>query len=361
MFRCLFLAAALIAAGSLGNALSAQQGKLLTEPAAAQHGLVRAWVTQLGFDSARGRLCNLVLYEGTLYAQTDKATIEAIDAETGKMLWTRQIGRPEHPSMPPAVGNDYLAVINGSRLYVVNRLTGEQLLEREIEGSPGAGPALSAKRAYVPTVDGMVLAYSLVPQTDSDNAAGKAAKDSDSEAASKSEADEKLLRLHHEKIPPLFCRSLGRALVQPLVTHETPDDEFVAWPTDRGYLNVGYINRHEEKYLELRYRLGTDAPIVARPAYLPPDPKIVGDSGLILAVSGDGFVYAIREKDGNLFWKFSTGDADRGAGGRDRRTFVCRHTVRRNVLPRRQERQGHLVCTRHHAICRRQRDTGLRG
>ena len=116
------------------------------------------------------------------------------------------------------------------------------------------------------------------------------------------------VQLHQGYIPPLFCQSTGRALVPPLVTRETAEEEYVAWSTDRGYLNITRLNRQENKFLELKYRLTTSAPIVARPAYLPPDPKVTGDSGLILAVSGDGFVYAIRERDGESVWRFSTGE-----------------------------------------------------
>ena len=108
--------------------------------------------------------------------------------------------------------------------------------------------------------------------------------------------------------PPLFCQSLGRVLVQPLVTQETPDVENVVWPTDRGYLNLGQIDRQMENHLALKYRLQTDAAIVGQPAYFPPDPNVSGDSGLIVTTSRDGYVYVFREKDGEPLWRFSTGE-----------------------------------------------------
>jgi hypothetical protein len=54
--------------------------------------------------------------------------------------------------------------------------------------------------------------------------------------------------------------------------------------------------------------LHTDAPIVAQPAYLPPDANVLPDSGLLIAGSEDGFVYGIRERNGEQLWRFSTGD-----------------------------------------------------
>ena len=150
----ILLAAALMAASCLSSPVCAQHSSLIPETAAAQHGLTRPWFAQVQLDQSRGRLAGMVLYEGVLYAQTDKAMIQAIDAETGRTLWSRQVGRPGHPSMLPSVSHDLLGTITGSRLYVVNRLTGEGLLEKDLEGSPGAGPALSATTAYVPTVTG---------------------------------------------------------------------------------------------------------------------------------------------------------------------------------------------------------------
>ena len=81
-----------------------------------------------------------------LYVQTNTANVHAIDAETGKTLWSKQIGLPKHPSMPPDAKGDLLAVVNGSRLYVVNRFNGDLLYEKEIKDAPGGGPALSSKR-----------------------------------------------------------------------------------------------------------------------------------------------------------------------------------------------------------------------
>ena len=89
---------------------------------------------------------------------------------------------------------------------------------------------------------------------------------------------------------------------------QNASEEFIVWPTDRGYLNIGTINRTAQESLMVRYRVQTGAAIVARPAYLPPDPKVQGDSGLIVAVSRDGDVHVIQEKNGEYLWRFSTAE-----------------------------------------------------
>ena len=335
MMRSSFLLLAMIStllAG--GRSLAAYPGGIVPEPAAERHGLTRAWFTQIQMDRSRGRVAHVVLDRGTLFVQTDQAVLHAIDAETGRTLWAVEVGRKGHPSMAPAANSEFVAVVNGSYLYIVNRLNGKQLWQAAVDGAPGAGPALSEQRAYVATVSAQVLSYRLTKEKDPREALRKAQAERGieteptleaepaleaeptSEAAAISEEQQEVLeaerqeslRLRQEYAPPLVCQSTGRSFVQPLVTREHPGEEFVAWPTDRGYLFVGHINRKEEDFFSIRYRLETAAGIAARPTYLPPDAKLVGDSGLIFAASRDGYVHAIREKDGRALWRFSTGE-----------------------------------------------------
>lgn len=309
MIRSLALVVA-VSAGLYGGSplRAALRSEIIPETVARRHGLTRPWFTQIRMDPGRGRVAHVVLYDGILYIQTDRAMVHAVDAETGKTVWARILGRPEHPSMVPGLNRDFLAIVNGSRLYVCNRYNGELLYEVEVGGAPGAGAALSEKRAYVPMVSGMVMAYRLELPTDPAKELGKIEQElTGEETAAAEEERRENLRLSQEYVPPLSCQSFGRALIQPLVTREDENLESVAWPTDRGFLNIAVIDARQEDRLAIKYRLETQATIVTRPAYLPPDPKISGDSGVIYVTSEDGFAYAVREKDGKSLWRFSTG------------------------------------------------------
>lgn len=299
--RILFLFAWTAAIFSCGPLLAAR-GELIPETTAARHGLTRPWFAQVELDQGRGRMSDVILRDGVLYAQTDSAMVHAIDAETGRTLWSQRIGRPKHPSMTPDALGGLLAVVNGSRLYLVDRFDGKLLHEIEIKEAPGAGPALSSQRVYVPMVSGMVVAY---PLSVIDESKRKSAKQEEG-----AEAKEKIGPELDRKVsdPPMLCRSYGRALVQPLVTRDDPGGEYVVWPTDRGYLNFARIDREIVNAFLLKFRLETGARIASRPGYLPPDPKVIGDSGVVYAVSEDGFVYAIKEEDGGTLWRFSTGE-----------------------------------------------------
>jgi outer membrane protein assembly factor BamB len=307
------------------HAGAAPRAQIIPETTAARHGLARQWFNQADVDLSRGRVTDLVLDRGTLFVQTDQAILQAIDAETGQTLWSVQVGRRGHPSLRPSTNADMVAVVNGSNLFVLNRHQGKLLWQQAIPGAPGAGPALSDMRVYVPSTDGLILAYRLKPAADPAEelglVEGKASETADKEkGANKEKGSEAVakelemrrrhgLRLQQERIPPLACQSFGRALVQPLVTRQNEGEECVAWPTDRGYLFVGRINRQEENRFEMCYKLETNAEIAARPTLLPPLSADPADSAIIFIPSQDGFLHAIRETDGVALWRFSTGEA----------------------------------------------------
>ena len=312
----LFLSAAMLALllASVAPVKAATSDEIITEATAQRFGLTRAWLTQAQVNSGQGRIRDVVLHEGILYVQTTRATLEAIDGETGQKLWSKLVGRPEHPSTPPGVYRDLVATINGSRLYVLNRYNGDLVYETTVNGAPGGGPALSSTYAYVPMVTGMILAYRLEPVVDAAKDLGKIntqemTEDEKKEAAQKAEEDRRLnIRIRQDYVPALASQSAGRALVQPLVTTQNRDEEFCTWVTDRGYLHVGRIDRRSKDGLIVKYRLGAGAMFSNPPAFLPPDSKVVGDSGVVYASSSDGYIYAILERGGELLWKFSAAE-----------------------------------------------------
>ncbi len=315
MWRYRVLAIAMIGVLSLSDQLLAEhRSEVISERVAARHGLARAWHAQVRLDRGRARVKHVVLNQGLLLVQTDRAMLQAIDAETGQTLWAIQVGQRNHPSLAPAANGEVVGAINGSTLYVVNRFTGKLLWKTQIDGAPGAGAELSDSRAYVPLTDGQIVAYRLkqesngtkAAESDEDVPPGEEAIPEDEQAVEqKRRAD---YRLDQRRTPPLICQSFGRVLVQPLVTRQDVGEEFVAWATDRGYMFVGSINRKRETHFPILYRLATEAGIATRPSYLPHNPNVVGDAGVIFTASRDGFVHALNDKNGSAMWRFSTGE-----------------------------------------------------
>jgi hypothetical protein len=191
----------------------------------------------------------------TLYLSTSRGVVDALDAETGRRLWTTFVGNSNYPTSAPAADDTRVALTNGSTLYVLDARDGRVLWKRRTRSVPGGGPAINDWFVFVPTVSGAMEAY-----TSSDATR-----------------------------PPSIYKATGRALIQPIFTART-----VAWPTDRGHLYVAPSNREG-----IWYRIEATKEIVAQPAY---------SHRTLYIPSVDGYIYAVDEVSGSILWTYSTGE-----------------------------------------------------
>jgi outer membrane protein assembly factor BamB len=211
---------------------------------------------QLKSSGIEAEVKTQILPEITIYVVSDSAVVQAIDGETGRTRWSTVVGNSRFPTDAPGANDDFVAIVNGTNLYVLDQATGSIAWRKQTLGAPGAGPAVSEERVFVPMAGGTIEAYVV----------------------------------NDVRQPPWIFQSHGRAIVQPVIAGTG-----VAWPTDQGDLYVAEAN-----LTGIRYRLETNRPIVARPTPLPPN--------RIVVVSTDGYVNCIHELSGGLIWRFSTGE-----------------------------------------------------
>jgi outer membrane protein assembly factor BamB len=236
---------------------ASQAAVVIPQTLAARYGLTRAWFTQVGSPAATGPIRHVTLDRGTVFVQTQDSMVHALDAQTGRILWATQVGPRNHISSEPAANEKYVAVVNGSVLFLLDRASGQLQWQKQLSGSPGAGPALSPTHVFVPMISGLMEAY-------------------DVQKGSKQK--------------PWNYKSFGRVLVKPMITDRT-----VSWTTEKGYFYVA-----DPEGLGIRYRVETRDAIHARPGYWTPN---------LYACSSDGYVYAVDEASGRINWKFAIGDA----------------------------------------------------
>ncbi len=230
---------------------------LIDRNAAARFGMTRAWFAQVGSPRATGSISHIAYDHGTLLVQTTRGLLTALDGETGRILWSTQAGPSDRMCTAPAANAEFVVVVNGSMLVVIQRSNGSILWERQLRGAPGAGPGVSATHAFVPMINGLVEGFDL----------SKGAKQT-----------------------PWVYKSAGRVLVPPMSTENN-----VSWTTDKGYFYVA-----DPSAQGIRYRLETRDAIHSQPAYWTPN---------MYAGSMDGLVYAVNEVSGKIEWKHSTGDS----------------------------------------------------
>ena len=112
--------------------------RLLPQEELRQLGLVRAWFAQVRLDRSRNHLERAVLDDDQLTVLTNAGVVQQLNALTGETLWVAPIGNENYPSLGPACSDKYVALVNGSTLYVLDRVDGRPVIIRRIGGAPGA-------------------------------------------------------------------------------------------------------------------------------------------------------------------------------------------------------------------------------
>lgn len=250
LFWCLVVAMlAVMSSVSFAKTLVAHQ-------TAARLGLQRSWFAQIRVDSAVHKVAHWLLDKDQLFALTTAGAIQSIDAETGKTLWTTEVGAGHDAAAGIAVNAKYVAVLGSGRFYLFDRTDGHHLWSRQVGGAPSAAPALSKNYAYVVLLSGRVEGY----------------------------------RLDDPSAPVWQYQSHGRTFQSP-----TAIGKVVSWPTDSGMLYVG-----EAESPRLLFRVETNDEIVAPPAEQDP---------YLFVGSLDGYLYCFHELTGSEAWRYATGFA----------------------------------------------------
>jgi len=253
---------ALVALGLMPATALAQHGQMLGSDRLVRFGLTTDWATHVHLDRTRDRVTSITQHHGMLFAQSERGTLHAIDAETGQTAWHTRVGNRDYPSLAATSDGKHVAVVNGGHLYVLDMATGEPLWEAEVPGAPAAPPAMGHERIYIPLVDGTLITYAKSNET---TTSGK----------------------------PIWeyawrYAGAGSPDATPLVTNTS-----VLWTTTRGMV---FGSRAKE--LDILFRFETGGPVLSTPAYLPP---------LAFVASMDRYVYAIDELSALVKWRFSAG------------------------------------------------------
>ena len=193
-----------------------------------------------------------------IIATTTRGVVHSIDAESGRMLWKTPVGRSTYPTTAAAANDKWVAVVNGQRLYMLQTTDGSLVAERRFSGSvPAANPALTGDTAFVPMLNGQLIAYGFGPEAPS---------------------------------WPNVYYAQGVVRYPPVAIGKR-----VLWSTEKGIVTAASAG---EPTVDYRVRL--DDPIAGPIVYLPPDRMLV--------VTAGGYLYCLDYRSGDLLWRYSSGD-----------------------------------------------------
>lgn len=248
-------------------------GSLTGTPAdefvAERMGMVREWVVQIPFDSARANLEHVTVGDGLVVAQTGDGGVHAVQAmarrqpgepAAGALLWSRRLEAGGGVSTPPGVGPRLVTATRNLELFALDRDTGATRWTRPLGRLPGTGAVEIGDWVYEPLAGGGIRRLTTNPlQPTADPTApppAQPAKGNKRGAVAARKKQPEVAKPTVESLRPRTFDSTG-AVARPV----RPLGKGVVWSTTDGVL----VTLQEAELEWVRYEFGLNAPAVDAP------------------------------------------------------------------------------------------------
>ena len=123
-------------------------------------GLERQWFVVVPLVETE-RLLRISRTDTLLFAQTSYAKLHAYDAETGRRLWTAQLGERTGFARGATANSWAVFVTNANTLYSLDRATGRPMWTTNLGTIPTSPPACNESRVWVGMTNGLLIGFSL--------------------------------------------------------------------------------------------------------------------------------------------------------------------------------------------------------
>ncbi|MCL2623826.1 MAG: PQQ-like beta-propeller repeat protein [Planctomycetaceae bacterium] len=132
---------------------------LLSQALVNSYGLERAWSSQITMDGRLTTIEHALLDRGTFFLVTGNSDLIALDAETGKTLWSRHIINTGLKPYAPAANRRTVALVCNNEVHVFDRRNGRLLWHELLPAIPTAACQLTDSYLYVPLIDQRMACY----------------------------------------------------------------------------------------------------------------------------------------------------------------------------------------------------------
>lgn len=228
-------------------------------------GLERQWFAVIPLIETE-RLLKISRTQDLLFAQTNYARLHTFDPETGRLLWTANLGERSGLARGVAANSWAVFVTNANMFYALDRGSGRPIWKENLDTIPTSTPACDESRAMVGLTNGLITAFRL--------------KDVDKEGN------------EHIRDRPLHLWSYHAGTA--ITTRPLPAESIVAF--GGGDHKVWVVMADETTLL---FRFTTGGPI---------GEGLAGHGTRTLLIpSGDKILYAVDLFTSRLLWSFASG------------------------------------------------------
>jgi outer membrane protein assembly factor BamB len=217
------------------------------------------------------RLLSISLDENLLFAQTSLGNFYAYEAESGRLLWWINLGRPSATAREASINSRLVFVTISQELIALDRQTGRRVWEYGLGVMPTSPTACDEARVMVGLANGKLAGFNLYDPK-----------------------DEKKV-LYDIPRPVWNWQTQGG----PLTSRPLPAQAFVAFGGADGKLYVSMGERPELELPVMLYRIATGGAIAA--------PLGKYGTRIVLIPSADQNVYAVDLFTAEVKWSHSTG------------------------------------------------------
>jgi hypothetical protein len=233
------------AAGADCGGCGGLSGTPADEFVADRMGMVREWVAQIPFDSARAELEHVAVGDGLVVAQTGDGGVHAFAAAPfatspaprpgatalGSLLWAKRFGVAGGPTTVAGIGPRLVTVARDLDLFAVDRDTGATRWQRPLGRLPSAGAVEIGDWVYAPLSGNSIRRLTFDPLQPTAKEAAPAAPQKAKAGSKKGARPASSARPTAESLRPRAFNSAG-----PVDRPLRPLGKGVAWTTTGGVL-----------------------------------------------------------------------------------------------------------------------------
>lgn len=264
--------------------------KLGIEAAEAQANQIAKYYKDLKRNATIEKYDDTITY---LVTASRDGAVEGFNAESGKILWSTSVGDYTLPTYGPGVNDDFVAVSNGSTLYVLDTRTGKLIGQRKLDESLAAAPQPVNNNIYCSTLSNAIISIDATNIADS---VITSARFSSGVPSAVIPSHSRLFIAWPNK-NFIYVAQSGRSIA--LWSRLVGQDLFVASPqaTTDGFIAVSSTGMVYRMNLSRTESIVWRANLAAQCTTTP----LVAD-GVILVVTDSGSMIALSEKDGERLW-----------------------------------------------------------